>query len=364
MKKVLIIGLTERMGGVETFIYNTTVFSNKENIQYDYLVHGTDHAQFQKQITDFYGDNHHFHFVGHFKSKPIKTMWELFKFYKTHHYDAVHLQTGATFEVVYTFPYNILFGLKVICHSHNGNGFSNFQNAIFRPILNYCANRRLACSQVAADWLFGKNKGKTAEVIKNGIDVNRFTYSEQKRMRMREKYAIEDKFVVGHIGRFSEQKNHQFILKIYQEILVKRQDSILFLVGTGELLQEVKTAAVKMQLDKHIIFVNGTSSPEDYYCLFDVFLMPSLYEGLPIVGVEAQCEGLDCYFSDNISSEIAITDCCHIYSLNHTAKEWATFILEGEKKKAQRELYPKLVSQAGFSIQYVVSRLEQIYNEL
>lgn len=364
MKKILVIGLTERMGGVETFIYNTTIFSNKEHIQYDYLIHGAGHAQFQKQLSAFYGDNEHFHFVSHFKSKPLKTIKELYSFYKTHHYDAIHLQTGATFEIVYCFPYNFIFGIDVITHSHNGNGFSNFQNAIFRPILNFCTKKKLACSKIAAEWLFGKHKGKNVEVIKNGIDVNRFAFSEDKREKMRKQYGVTDKFVIGHIGRFSEQKNHKFILEIYKEILKKYKQSVLFLIGTGELFSVIKNLANEKHLTDKIIFVNTTSTPEDFYCLFDAFLMPSLYEGLPIVGIEAQCSGVDCYFSNNISPEIAISDCCHIISLKESANRWASKIIEGCKRNHNRRLYSDIVSRAGFNVHQVTARLEQIYNEL
>lgn len=160
MKKVLIIGLTERMGGVETFIYNTTIFSNKEHIQYDYLIHGADHAQFQKHLSEFYGNGEHFHFVSHFKSKPLKTIKELYSFYKNHHYDAIHLQTGATFEIVYCFPYNFIFGIDVITHSHNGNGFSNFQNAIFRPILNFAQKRNWHVLRLLQSGYLGSTTGK------------------------------------------------------------------------------------------------------------------------------------------------------------------------------------------------------------
>ena len=364
MKKILIIGLTERMGGVETFIYNTTIFSNKEHIQYDYLIHGADHAQFQKQLSTFYGNGEHFHFVSHFKSKPIKTIKELYSFYKTHHYDAIHLQTGATFEVVYCFPYNFIFGINLITHSHNGNGFSNLQNALFRPILNFCTKKKLACSKVAAEWLFGKLKGKDVEVIKNGIDVHRFAFSALKRDEMRKRYGVTDKFVIGHIGRFSEQKNHKFILEIYEEILKKDKQSVLFLIGTGELFSVIKNLANEKHLTDKIIFVNTTSTPEDFYCLFDAFLMPSLYEGLPIVGIEAQCSGVDCYFSNNISPEIAISDCCHIISLKESANRWASKIIEGCKRNHNRRLYSDIVSRAGFNVHQVTARVEQIYNEL
>ncbi|MCL8206345.1 glycosyltransferase [Ligilactobacillus agilis] len=363
MKKVLIIGLTERMGGVETFIYNTTRFSNREKYEYDFLVHGTEKTVFQDEISEFYGDSaKHFYYVTSLKKNPIKSFKELSRFYKEHgnDYDYVHLQTGATSEIVYVFPFSLFYRFKVISHSHNGNGYSPVVNRLFRLIVNMISYKELSCSAEATEWLFGKSKKNKVEIINNGIDTRKFTFNSTQRKELREKYGIsEETFVVGHIGRFSEQKNHKMILKIFSEILKLREDSVLMLVGAGELKDIVEKKAHELGLAKNIIFCGLQSKTNKYYSAFDVFLMPSLYEGLPIVGIEAQSEGLPCFFSRNVSEQICITDNAHLIPLEESADNWAKLIVNSKCKN--REKYAKLVHENGYSIQSTVNTLEKVY---
>lgn len=362
MKKVLIIGLTERMGGVETFIYNTTRFSDPSKYTYDFLIHGADHCVFQKEINEFYGDNTHIHFIRKFKSNPFGCIRDLILFYKKYgkDIDIVHLQTGSTAEVLYVFPYCIFQSFKVISHSHNGNGYSTFINRLFRPIVNAVSKKRLACSDVAADWLFGKHNRKKTVMINNGIDTNRFAYDEIKRAEIRTQYQIDDCFVVGHIGRFAEQKNHEFILEIFSQVYKRKSNARLLLVGEGEKEEQIRTLCRQLNLEKAVIFAGKHPRTEDYYSAFDVFLMPSLYEGLPIVGIEAQSEGLPCFFSDQISEQIKLTDLANIHSLSESAEVWAEYILNCSVTH-DRKIYPDKIREKKFDIQSTVATLENIY---
>lgn len=364
-KKILVIGLTERMGGVETFIYNTTRFSDKRKYEYDFLVHGTDHTVFQNEITDFYDDGkQHFFFVPSIKKHPVAALRALSNFYKKNasKYDYIHLETGATSEIMYVYPFVKKYNLKVITHSHNGNGYSPIINSIFRPLVNKVSVKELSCSKEATDWLFGKKREKSAIIINNGIDTRRFTFNPNARSKIRSKYKISNEtLVIGHIGRFSEQKNHKFILEIFKSILNRKKDSVLMLVGTGELLNDIKNQVNKLNLNKNVIFCGLQSNTADFYSAFDVFLMPSLYEGLPVVGIEAQSEGLPCFFSANISSAIKITDKSFIISLDKSANYWAKEILRQANTIPDRFCYPTWVNQKKYSIKSTVKRLEKVY---
>lgn len=363
-KRVLVIGLTERMGGVETFIYNTTRFSDKKKYEYDFLVHGTDHTVFQKKITDFYDDGkQHFFFVPSIKKYPLVALKALSKFYRKNasKYDYVHLETGATSEIMYVYPFVRKYNLKVITHSHNGNGYSPIINSIFRPLVNKISVKELSCSKEATDWLFGKKREKSVITINNGIDTDRFTFNEQARKKIRSKYNIsDDTLVIGHIGRFSEQKNHKFILEIFKCILKNKSDAILMLVGTGELANTVQKEIDALNLTKNVILCGIQMQTEKFYSAFDIFLMPSLYEGLPVVGVEAQCEGLPCYFSNNITNQINITDLSFFLSLNKSPSFWAEKILLN-RVTVNRKRYPVVIDKKGFSIRSTVKELEIIY---
>lgn len=365
-KKILVIGLTERMGGVETFIYNTTRFSNKEIYEYDFLVHGSNHVVFQKEIMNFYNDGkQHFFFVPSIKKQPVASLKALSRFYKqnAYKYDFIHLETGATSEIMYVYPFIKKYNLKVITHSHNGNGYSPMINAIFRPLVNQASIKELSCSKEATDWLFGKRRENNVVTINNGIDTERFTFNLNKRKKVRKKYHIaDDTLVIGHIGRFSEQKNHKFLLKIYKKVLDLEPNSCLLLVGTGELLDEIKREIFKLGSDDKVILCGLQSMTEDFYSAFDVFLMPSLYEGLPVVGVEAQCEGLPALFSDSIDPKINITDNAHFLSLDKDVLTWAKCVLKF-KEVNDRAQYAKLIEEKGFSINCTVKQLEKVYED-
>ncbi|MBU5428789.1 glycosyltransferase [Kineothrix sp. MSJ-39] len=361
-KRILVIGLTERMGGVETFIYNSTIFSDREKYEYDFLVHGTDHCVFENEILQFYNNERHIYFVEKIKKNPIKWLKDMLTFYQTNgsKYDYIHIQTGAASEIVYVFPFCFFYGIKVIVHSHNGNGYSPFINAVFRPIVNWVAYEKIACSVEAAKWLFGLDI-KKVKILNNGIDTKKFSYNEQSRKKIRREYHILDELVIGHIGRFSEQKNHEKIIAIFREIKKRIENAKLILVGTGEKIDEIKELVKKIGYEKSIIFAGKQMNTEEYYSAFDVFLMPSLYEGLPIVGIEAQSMGLQCYFSNTIDKQILITDRAKIVSLDATDKEWADIICNNLISLNDREKYPAIVDQRGYSIRNTIKELENVY---
>ncbi|BAK27815.1 glycosyltransferase [Streptococcus gallolyticus subsp. gallolyticus] len=362
-KKILVIGLTERMGGVETFIYNTTMHSDTTKYKYEYLVHGADECVFQNEIIDFYKDETCIHFIPKFKKHPIKTFIKLYQFYKKNSkkFSYIHLQTGATSEVLYVFPFNLLFGIDVITHSHNGNGYSPIINTLFKPIVNFITKKRLSCSDEATKWLFGSNHLDDTVIINNGIDTNRFSFNATSRNKVRNQYNISsDTLVVGHIGRFSEQKNHERIIDIFNELLEEHSNSMLLLVGVGEKEKEIKEIVSELGLSDYVIFAGRQMKTEEYYCAFDVFLMPSLYEGLPIVGIEAQSMGLPCFFSDNIDSKVVLTDRAQLISLDEPSKVWAQKIL-ALNDSMNRTSYNEVIDSKKFSIKSTVRELEKIY---
>lgn len=364
-KRVLILGMTERMGGVETFIYQTTVFSNREKYQYDFLVHGADHCVFQEEIEHFYPQDVHFFFCEKYKRNPLRCIAELIRFYRENgqRYDWIHLETGAASEVLYLFPFCLFLRAKVMIHSHNGYGYSPVINALFRPVVNFAADRRVACSGAAAEWLFGRRHGADALLLRNGIDTKRFTFSPAQRDEIRSRYGLRDELLIGHIGRFSEQKNHLFLLQLFRCVLHERPDAKLLLVGAGEKEQELKAACAGLGIEASVLFAGLQRQTEAYYSAFDVFVMPSLYEGLPVVGVEAQSEGLPCFFSDTIDRQIQITENARMLKLEAGAEAWSREILRAASVP-RRELFAEKVAEAGFDIRSTVGRLEQLYEDV
>lgn len=360
--KVLIIGHTAKMGGVETFIYNTTIFSNKEKFEYDYLIHGYDQCVYEDEINNFYGNKEHLFFISKYKKNPFKCIKELIKFYKLNgkKYKYIHLQTGITSEILYVFPYCLFFKAKVIAHSHNGDG-KKITNNLFKPIVNFISKKKFACSDIAAKWLFGKKYADSVKIINNGIDTERFLYNDESRNKIRNKYNIGDKLVIGHIGRFSEQKNHDFLIDIFKEVKTKNANSVLMLIGVGELEQDIRSKVTYYGLENDVIFVGAKKNTNEFYNAFDIFVMPSLYEGLPIVGIEAQASGLPCLLSKNISNQIYITDKVKLCPIEKGAEYWANEILSLDRSLKSRENYASIVRKNGFDIKDAVSFLENEY---
>lgn len=362
-KKILIIGHTNTMGGVETFIKNTTLYSDKKKTRFYFLIHGYDTCLFREEINKFYGKNS-FYFVPRFKDNPIKTVFALFRFYKKHHnFDFIHVQTGAAAEILYCFPYCLLYGIKVIVHSHNGgNLHSFFDHQAFKGLVNYISNIKLACSREAAFYMFGKKMGIKAKIVPVGIDINNFKFSQHKRDIFRKKYGIsEEKIVIGVAGRFTKQKNQGFAIKVFKEYHNINPDSFLILKGRGEMEDELREQIARSGIGQDILIINDLEDMSVLYSALDIFFMPSLFEGLPQVAVEAQASGLPCLFSNNISKEADITGSCIMLSLNDDIGKWIKSIELLVQRKTDHSKGYMLVKNKGYDIYDTVKVLEDIY---
>ena len=203
---------------------------------------------------------------------------------------------------------------------------SRIVHAIFKPILNCVVNVKLAPSRLAADFMFGKSA--KVKLLNNGVDLNFFRFHPDAREEIRKEFNIDDEFVVGHIGRFHEQKNHRYLLEIFKEIHSKREDSVLLLVGTGELEQSVCSYAKELGIGEYVILAGQRFDIPQILSAMDVFVFPSLYEGMPNTVIEAQATGLHCVIADTITREANITGFVQYLSLNDSASKWAAVALE------------------------------------
>ena len=200
--------------------------------------------------------------------------------------------------------------------------------------------------------------------MNNAIDLNKFKYDSKLGMKKRKELKInKDTLVIGHIGRFVEQKNHRFLIDIFNEIHKKEKDSILLLAGQGPLIDEIKKKVEDLNLNNSVRFLGQRNDANELYQAFDVFLLPSLYEGLPVVGIEAQATGNLCYFSDDMTKETKILDSTVFMSLTNTAEEWADRLLENVKSFKKHDTTDE-VSKYGFNIEEEASKLELYYMEL
>ncbi|MDD6403970.1 MAG: glycosyltransferase family 1 protein [Mollicutes bacterium] len=257
-----------------------------------------------------------------------------------------------------------------IAHSHSTTNKKekkkNLLKQVLRPFSKLFATDYMCCSELAGRWLFGDKEYDKGNVylLNNAIDLDKFKYNESLRKEKRKELGIsDDTLVIGHIGRFVAQKNHDYLIDIFNEIHKKNNNSVLLLAGQGPLMEEIKNKAKELNLDDSIKFLGQRNDANELYQVFDVFLLPSLYEGLPVVGVEAQAASLLCYLSDDMTKETKILDITKFMSLNNTPEEWADNILDDVKKYKRRDVSKEMTAK-NFNIKEEVKRLEKYYLNL
>lgn len=288
------------------------------------------------------------------------------RFFAEHHdYDVVHMHSSS--KNYYILQCAAKWNIPVrVAHSHN-TGFQTHNplsiaigNVMKWPMRKY-ANRWIGCSELACSWLFGETsiqEGK-AEVLPNGIDSSGFIFDQEKRQKVRKELGIDDKFVIGHVGRFVRQKNHTFLLDIFYEISQKREDAVLMLIGIGELMDEMKQKAKDLGILDKILFMGFREDREVLMQAMDSFLFPSLYEGFSVVLIEAQTASLPVFTSDATTTETKFTDNIQFLSLESSAKDWADAVLnKGAIKRL--DLNQQLI-ESGLEIHSMINHLYTIY---
>ena len=256
-----------------------------------------------------------------------------------------------------------------IAHSHSTTNKKekkrNLLKQVLRPFSKVFATDYMCCSELAGRWLFGNKEYDNGNVylLNNAIDLDKFKYDEKLRKEKRKELNIkEDTLVIGHVGRFVEQKNHRFLIDIFNEVHKQKENSILLLAGQGPLMEEMKEKARNLGLEKNVKFLGQRNDINELYQAFDVFCLPSLYEGLPVVGVEAQATGLLCIFSDDMTKETKVLDTTEFLSLNQSVEEWTYTILE-KYKSFKRKNCTNEISKKDFNIKKEAKKLIQKYYE-
>lgn len=350
-------------GGQSTVVFNFGMNIDNEKVIFDYYVDKIS----DKEYINIIGKKGGKAFISNFLEKKffirVKKFFEINKIIKN--YDVIHINTDNAFS---PFVIGILGKInkvkKIIIHSHNTGSSQEKMKILLHNILKIflplIGDEFLACSKLAAEWLYPKKYLDKVKIINNGIDVEKYKFNLEKRNQLRKEMNLENKFILGHVGRFSDVKNHKFLIEIFNEVQKVEKESILLLIGNGELEQKIRKQAKELNLEEKVIFLGITDKVEDYLQIMDIFLLPSKYEGLPIVGIESQASGLKCFFSKNITEELRITDLCEFLDINISPKKWAEEILK-YKNSYERKNMVKEIEKAGYSIKLSVKELESIY---
>lgn len=364
--RVLHILHSMNRGGAETMIMNYYRNINREQVQFDFLLTFQGKSDYEEEILSMGGR------IYHITPLTLTSMRgylrDIQRFLKEHReYKIVHSHNSSKS----VFPLRIAkkTGIPVrISHSHNlfiGNAGSpkEMLRKFLRKPLRKVSNFNFACSKEAAIWLYGEDfwKQQRVQVLKNAIDVKKFSYQEEIRKEYRQKFGLEDKFVIGHVGRFDPQKNHAFLLDIFMEILRKKENTRLVLVGEGKLCPEIKEKAGKLGIQDKIIYTGLREDVPALMQMMDAFVFPSLFEGLGIVLIEAQTAGLPCFASKSvIPEEAAVTDLVEFISLEQSARSWADKILQVQNQQ-KRQTRISAVQDAGYDICVEAKKLEEFY---
>ncbi|MDE6444897.1 MAG: glycosyltransferase family 1 protein [Muribaculaceae bacterium] len=301
------------------------------------------------------------------QSSPINYLRNLRKILKSGNYDAIHVNGSSAFMILELLAAKLAKVKSIVVHSHNTTCNNRILHKLLFHPFNLLPTERLACGEDAGKWLYGS---RSFEVFHNGIDLARFRYNENTRREYREKLGIgNDVVAFAHVGKFNYQKNHDFIIEIFDEITIKNTNSRLFLFGDGELQDEITRKVKGLNLEDKVIFMGVQQNIHKYLQAMDSMLLPSRFEGLPNVVVEWQAAGLPSLISDSVTEECAVTPLVSFASLNESPSVWAERIISHISTKRDREVESKEACEAlemnGFDINKQATKLIGIYkNEL
>lgn len=352
-------------GGVESVVMNYYRHIDRTKIQFDFLCDEDSTNIPYEEIEQLGG---RVILIPPYQ-KVFKYQKELIRIFKENNYKIVH----SHINTLSVFPLRAAkkAGVKVrIAHSHSTTNKKewkkNLLKQVLRPFSKVYATDYMCCSELAGRWLFGDKAYDSGKVylLNNAIDLDKFKYNEALRKEKRKELGIsDDTLVIGHIGRFVAQKNHDYLIDIFNEVLKKNNNSILLLVGQGPLMEEIKNKVKELKLNDSVRFLGQRNDVNELYQAFDVFCLPSLYEGLPVVGVEAQASGLLCILSNAMTKETKVLDITKFMSLNNTPREWADSILDDVKRYKRIDTSKEMTSK-NFNIKEEAKKLEKYYLNL
>ncbi len=346
-------------GGVESVVFNYYRNIDKTKYQFDFF-YDTDSTQEPSQELLDMGAR--FYLIPAYKNITAYTA-ELCRIFSENKYHIVHSHMNTL--SVFTLRAAKKAGVPVrIAHNHStagkGETKRNILKYILRPFAKVYPTHLVACSQHAGEWLFGRNGSFV--VINNAIETEKFAYNNDVRVELRKKLGLSDAFVIGHIGRFCTTKNQEFLLDIFNHYTKKNDTACLLLVGDGEDFEKIKQKAQNLDLQDRVIFTGSVHDAYNYYQAMDMFILPSRFEGLGMVVVEAQVSGLDVMCSTGVPKSAQINNNVRFLDLDAGAEYWSKEI--ESFPKTQRTSYIDSARKCGFSIKSEVGKLADLYSDI
>ena len=344
--------------GVLAVVLNWHKHIDTTRVQFDYLYMLQVSTNRQQEIEQLGG---YCYQMPDPRRHPLRFLRESYRFFKMHRYQTVH--SHITHLNFFFFPLAKFFGAKnIIQHAHatkwGFSPFSNVRNYIMLHAVWPLITHKMACSKFSGKLYYGKN----FIVVANGIDAEKFAYNPQVRAAKRKELGVENNFVIGHVGRFSTEKNHSFLLELFSEVANQDPSARLVLAGGGALENSIKNRVISLNLQDKVIFLGVRTDVPELLQTFDVFVLPSLHEGFPVVGIEAQAAGLPCLFADTITPEVLLLPNSSMLSLEDSPVKWAQQILtlKGQPRTSGKEA----LRAKGFDIRQTAKQIQGFYEEL
>jgi glycosyltransferase involved in cell wall biosynthesis len=371
--RILHVFISLDIGGAESMIMNYYRHIDKKKIQFDFIKHTEKKGAFEDEIRSLGGN---IYSLPKLSLKKInKYNFELDKFFRISDYKIIHSHINAFSKIILkkAKKYNIPVR---IAHSHTASSklSLNFFNSHFKlkdqlkillkNIIKYkiteYSTHNFACSNNAGEWLFGKERSENVIIINNSIDANSFEYDKEISLNNKRKLKLKNKLVIIHVGRFSSEKNHNFLIDVFALIKKKHKESVLILIGDGLLKKDIQTKVEELNINSSVLFLGVQNNIPFFLSAADIFLFPSIYEGLPLTLIEAQASGLKSIVSDNVSNESKITDLVEFISLKMSTDLWADRVLKYKDGYSRRSTL-NIINHKGYNIHKNAIFLQEFY---
>lgn len=361
MIRVLHFGLGSSLGGIETYLYKLYSNIDRNKYKFDFVINGVQKPCFYDEFISMGSDFFH---VTKRRKNPFKNKYDINKILREENFDIIHCHLNS---LSYTLPVHLALkhNYPVIVHSRNAGILKSrvsrtlhIMNSVLLPKNKITM---LAVSDYAGEWMFGKNS--EFKVVNNGLKIEKYKFDESTRNKIRENLGIKNENIILHLGAMRQQKNHMFLLEIFNKFLRIKPNSKLLLVGNGVLKEKILCKIDELKITDKIIIMENRNDIKDILSASDVFLFPSLYEGFPNAVLEAQTSGLPCLISDTITKEVVINENCYRMSLNQSTTEWANS-LSRMIQFEDRTLGAQNIKDKGLSVEYEVKKIENVYEDL
>lgn len=356
MKKVLIcptLGLD--LEGITSVIYNYSKAMDPSGLRLYFLTYG----ELKPAVRERFEALGEILFVSDRKQSTFAYMKDYMALLKEHSFDVVHINGNSGTMIIEVLLAKLCGVKNVMVHGHSTRTNHPFINAILKVPMIWLSQECIACSEATGQWLYGKYP---YAILNNAIDLPKFAFCDDLRKKYRDEFHVGDDFLIGHIGHFTEPKNHFFLIDVFAAFHKLAPNSKLLLISDGPRFQQVQEKVAQLGLQDAVIFAGRRSDVAGIYSAMDLFMLPSYWEGLPLVMVEAQMNGLPLLVSDAVTKAAKCTERVWYKSLADGAQSWAETLLKLKNQRIDRQKdFRSIIAEKGFDIQTEAEKLRQLY---